>query len=97
MAEGRKMTNESDRRENPLDLGAVVGGFIVGLLVGGIMALFKAPQSGRKTRRQIEETGDQLLSKIEAAIPPDPIAEGLAEGKAAARRRQAELGLGKGH
>lgn len=90
------MTNESDRGENLLDLGAVVGGFIVGLLVGGIMALFKAPQSGRKTRRQIEETGDQLLSKIEAAIPPDPIAEGLAEGKAAARR-QAELGLGKGH
>ncbi|NWG17439.1 MAG: YtxH domain-containing protein [Chloroflexi bacterium] len=90
------MTNENERRETPLDAGMVIGGFIVGLLVGGIMALLKAPQSGQKTRRQLEETGDQLLSKIEAVIPPDPIAQGLAEGKAAARRRQAELGLGKG-
>ena len=75
-----------------LDSNVLVSGFIVGLLVGGIFALFRAPKRG-VIRQQLTETGETLRHKIEAAVPADPIAESLAEGKAAARRRRAELGI----
>jgi len=84
---------KNDSFENSLDTGMFIVGFVIGAFAGGIAALFKVPQSGRLTRQQIGETGDNLLNKLESAVPSDPIAEGLAEGKAAARRRQSELGI----
>ncbi len=86
---------QNDPFENTLDTGMFVAGFMIGLLAGAVGALFKVPQSGRQTRQQIGETGDQIINKLESVVPPDPIAEGLAEGKAAARRRQSELGLNR--
>ncbi|MBI5669721.1 MAG: YtxH domain-containing protein [Chloroflexi bacterium] len=85
---------KTDQIENTLDTGMFIAGFLVGLIGGGIAALFKVPQSGQQTRQQISATGDNIINKIESVVPSDPIAEGLAEGKAAARRRQSELGLG---
>lgn len=76
-----------------LDSGVLVSSFIIGLMIGSIFALFRAPKRGA-IRQQIVETGENLRQKIEAAVPADPIAESLAEGKEAARRRRAELGLG---
>jgi gas vesicle protein len=77
-----------------LDTGALVLGTLLGLIVGGIFALFRVPRSGAATRRQISDVSQELREQIEEAITPvDPIAESLAEGKAAARRRRAELGL----
>jgi gas vesicle protein len=73
--------------------GWVVTGFVVGLIIAATIMLFRAPQSGRMTRRQITASGDSLRDKLEAAVPSDPIAESMAEGKAAAQRRRAELGL----
>jgi gas vesicle protein len=84
--------NTNSDSENSLDSGLLVVGFALGMIVGGIFALFKAPKSG-EIRGQIAETGENLRNKIQSAVPADPIAESLAEGKAAARRRQAELGL----
>lgn len=84
---------KNNQLENTLDTGMFIAGFLFGLLAGGITALFKVPQSGQKTRQQISATGDNLMNKLESVVPSDPIAEGLAEGKAAARRRQSELGL----
>jgi gas vesicle protein len=84
-----KPNHDSD---NSLDSGLLIAGFALGMLVGGIAALFKAPKSG-EIRGQLAETGENLRNKIQSAVPADPIAESLAEGKAAARRRQAELGL----
>lgn len=78
-----------------LDNGLLIWGFVLGLMSGSIIALFKAPNRAR-LRQQLTETGENLRNKVEAAVPADPIAESLAEGKAAARRRQAELGLGGG-
>jgi gas vesicle protein len=82
---------------NSLDSGMLIFGVLFGFVVGGIGALFAAPRSGRATRRQItgqiSETGQTLRTKIETAVPADPVATGLAEGKAAARRRRTELGL----
>jgi len=75
-----------------LNTGLLIGGFIIGIIVGGIAALFRAPRSGSEVRQQIAEGGDQIRNKIEAVVS-DPLAESMAEGKAAARRRRLELGF----
>lgn len=79
-----------------LDIGALLGGVLVGLIAGGLLALFRAPRSGRETRRQLTEASHELRDQIEEAVTPvDPVAESMAEGKAAARRRRTELGLNR--
>ncbi len=79
-----------------LDGGTLIVGVLIGLLVGGAVALFKVPKSGSAFRRDVaelvSETGQNLRATLEAAAPSDPVAESMAEGKAAARRRLAELG-----
>jgi gas vesicle protein len=79
-----------------LDGGSLAWGALIGLVLGGVAALFLTPRSGAETRRQISVTGQELREQLEdMVIPPDPLDESMAEGKAAARRRRAELGLGK--
>ena len=85
------MKREADKLE--LDSGLLIFGMIVGLVTGGLLTLFKAPASGKAFRHQIvSETGQNVRTTIEAVIPTDPLTESMAEGKAAARRRLAELG-----
>lgn len=86
----------------------VFTGFMLGLIVGGIAALFRGPRlhvqplGGMITRlqRQSREIGATtskgLRDKLEAVIPADPISDSIAEGKAAARRRRVNLGLDSG-
>ncbi len=79
-----------------LDGGTLAWGAIIGLVLGGVAALFLSPRSGAETRQQITTTGQELREQLEDVItPPDPLDESMAEGKAAARRRRAELGLGQ--
>lgn len=86
------MTNNDDG----LSSGLLFFGFITGLIVGSIAALFKAPRNADQMRQQISESGDALRNKIESAVSAaDPLSESLAEGKAAAQRRRAELGLNR--
>lgn len=75
---------------NGLHSGSLITGFFIGLLVGGIGALLKAPSSGSQTRQTL---GQNLRSAIETVTPADPLVESVAEGKEAARRRLAALGL----
>jgi gas vesicle protein len=71
-----------------------VWGFIWGLLAGALVGLFSARRSGPETRRELSRSGQALVSRIEETVtPPDPVAESMAAGKAAARRRRADLGL----
>jgi len=79
--------------ENSLDSGLLFGGFVIGLLLGGIAALFRTPRSGTDLRQQLAASGDTLREKLGSAIVNDPVADSMAEGKAAARRRRAELGF----
>lgn len=81
----------NEKRE--LDSGLLFGGFVTGLVIGGIVALFKAPRSGQALRQQLSENTEQIREKIESARPVDPLAESIAEGKAAAKRRRQELGF----
>ncbi|MCA9911234.1 MAG: YtxH domain-containing protein [Anaerolineae bacterium] len=75
----------------------MICGGIVGLLAGTAAALWWLPKSGKRLRddaaEAVESAGRGLRSRAEAVVPTDPIAESLAEGKAAARRRLRELGL----
>ncbi len=75
-----------------LDNGLLLWGFTIGIIVGCIATLFKAPKSST-IRQQLTETSEGLRHKLETVVPPDPIEVSLAEGKEAARRRQSELGL----
>mgnify|MGYP001133755182 CR=1 FL=1 len=72
---------------NRLDNNKVFAGFRLGLLVGALVALFKAP------RIQLRDGADGEKGIISRMKPADPITESIAEGKEAARRRRAELGL----
>ncbi len=80
--------------QNDIAPGWLLWGLFFGLLTGAVAALFAAPRRGAETRQQLTQGGQQLYEKIEATVTPtDPIAQSLAEGKAAAQRRRAELGL----
>ena len=83
----------SDNQENGLDSRLLLGGFVIGLIIGGVAALFRTPRSGNDVRHQLLESGDSLRGKLESVIVSDPLAESMAEGKAAARRRRIELGF----
>ncbi len=83
----------ANSRNEGVDSGLLITGFVVGLAVGAVVGLFKAPKGGIQLRQQISENGENLRNRLEAIVPSDPIAESLAEGKAAARRRRLELGL----
>lgn len=83
-----------------LDENSSFSGFRLGIMVGAIIALFKAPrlnirpqstQDSEDTQNQLDmrTIGRNLLNTI---TPSDPIEESIAEGKEAARRRRAELG-----
>lgn len=72
---------------NRLDNSKVFAGFRLGLLIGALVALFKAP---RIRLRDDADGGKGIISQMK---PADPITKSIAEGKEAARRRRAELGL----
>ena len=81
-------------KDEDLDAGALALGALMGMVLGGLIALFINPRSGAQTRRQIAASGQELREQLEETIvPPDPLEESMAEGKAAARRRRAALGL----
>lgn len=83
-----------DAEQARLDIGALIIGLLMGMVAGGLTALFLSPRSGAETRRQITTTSQELREQIEETITPtDPLEESLAEGKAAARRRREALGL----
>ena len=84
-------------KEETISGTALVWGLLLGMIAGGLVALFRIPVSGKVVRQQISDsvtaTGQNLLSTVESVVPTDPVAESLAAGKEAARRRRAEFGL----
>ncbi|HYO87108.1 MAG TPA: YtxH domain-containing protein [Candidatus Limnocylindrales bacterium] len=67
-------------------------GLVLGLTLGAALVLWYAPRSGAEFRewasRRAKSATDDARAKIEAAVPADTIAQSLAEGKEAARRRR---------
>lgn len=86
-----------------LDENSSFSGFQLGIVIGAIVALFKAPRIRRPSSTpsgndnessagelDIRNIGRTFLNTI---TPSDPIEESIAEGKEAARRRRLGLGL----
>lgn len=84
-----------NQNNDALDNQAAFWGFLLGLVLGGLLALFRAPQSGKATLQRITGLGQSVRDKLENALPADPMLDSIAEGKAAARRRLEELGFNK--
>lgn len=81
------------QKRKGIDSAALGWGFVIGLLAGGLAALFKLPRRSPITRQQLAETRQTLRSKLEPIAPVDPLAASIAEGKEAARRRRDQLGI----
>jgi gas vesicle protein len=62
-----------------------VGGFVGGLLVGGLVGagamLFLAPQSGRETRAEIRQEGLELQRQV-----TDPVQDAMAQARVRTRQ-----------
>ena len=71
--------------------GALVAGLLLGALVGAVIGVWKAPHSGAELRNRLLHRGSAAVSSAERAVAGERTADALAEGKALARQRQAEL------
>lgn len=80
-----------------LDDGALLWGFVFGFIVSGVAVLMRLPRRGLLIRwrssgkpEQLAESGRNFRTRLNA-ITADPVAQSIAEGKAAARKRQTRL------
>lgn len=82
-----------------MDSDSALGGFLIGLMIGGVVALFRAPRlrntSVDAVQERLKDAQKDVRNRLEKIVPSDPISENIAEGKEAAQRRRAELGLKK--
>lgn len=78
------------QQKQKLREGAVFGGFFWGLVAGGILTLVRGPRLRPADR--VSQMTSGVQAKLSALGPSDPVQDGIEEGKAAARRRLAELG-----
>ncbi len=68
-------------------------GLLLGLVVGGVLALWYAPQSGKATLNQIRGWFGQLpqqAEKVAERFQGDTIEQALQEGRALAHRHRAK-------
>ena len=86
------MSDERDRRDSR-DVRALLQGLLFGALAGGIIALWKAPRSGRALRGELRREGQALIQNVEETaaqarrqIAGESIEESMAAAKAEARR-----------
>lgn len=84
----------ADERERPVevDSGMLAFGVVLGMFVGGVVALLTAPRRKGSARHALATLTERAKGRIETAVPADPVEESLAVGRAAARRRREELG-----
>lgn len=71
------------------EAGALFAGLLLGALIAGAITLLIAPESGAAFRARLKA----VFSPTRLHSASDSAAERIAEGKAAARRLKAELGL----
>ena len=83
------------------DDNVMFSGFALGMFVGALIALFKAPRlklnqlikSNPDKADSVTDKANKRTNLITALTSVDPIEESIAQGKKAARRRRTELGL----
>lgn len=78
------------KRTEGVHVGRFTFGLLLGMFLGGLVALFRVRRSGAEMRDSLGEG----LREIEGAITAtDPVSESIAEGKAAAQRRRSAMGF----
>jgi len=66
---GDKMTNHTYEHENEANqLGSFIAGLLIGGLAGAVAMLVLAPQSGKKTRAQIQQKSIELREQTTEAV-----------------------------
>ncbi len=78
------------QKKQQLREGTVLAGFFWGLVAGGILTLIRGPRIRPVDR--VSQVASGVQARLSTLGPSDPVQEGIEEGKAAARRRLAELG-----
>ncbi|MCA9912722.1 MAG: hypothetical protein H6671_03455 [Anaerolineaceae bacterium] len=73
--------------------GMLILGFLLGLLTGGLVALFWLPRPGLLASKRLSTEGMHAHEALTVASPVDSVAASIAEGRAAAHRRRIEMGL----
>ncbi|TVR19095.1 MAG: hypothetical protein EA396_13950 [Anaerolineaceae bacterium] len=73
------------RKRSRIDESAAFSGFVLGLLVGGLLALFRGPRFDLRALRP--PSGETLRSAAEALKPRDTLKQSIEEAKQAARHR----------
>lgn len=69
-----------------IDDGMFALGLVLGLLAGSLIALLRLPHEAHIVRKPLRRAVQEKLTAV------DPVARSIAEGKATARQRQADLG-----
>ncbi len=86
-------------KRSRMDEDSAFGGFLLGMMIGGVIALFRFPRLRKanldEAQERLRKAGKEAGSQLEKMVPRDPISENIAEGKEAAQRRRRELGLSK--
>jgi gas vesicle protein len=83
------------------DNNSAIWGFIWGLVIGGVIAVLRAPRlnvvkfQNAQPLEQLKQVQQEIREKLSSVVQNDPLSESIAEGKAAARRRLAELGISR--
>ncbi|KXK19993.1 MAG: YtxH-like protein [Chloroflexi bacterium OLB15] len=88
-----------NNNSSELDWGFLVRGLILGFLVGGAIALFTAPVSGKPLREKLKQRltflDRDLREHAERLKSPDPVSKSLMEGQAAAHKRLEDRALAR--
>lgn len=87
------MTNPNDAPSQEAYPKTFAQGVILGLVLGGALALWYAPQSGKATLNQVRDWVGQLPRRAEKAaerFQGDTIEQALQEGRALAHRHRAQ-------
>lgn len=67
MEELQRLREQFDAREESSSILGFLGGFALGALVGGVLALAYAPRAGEETREQLRETSIELKERASRA------------------------------
>jgi gas vesicle protein len=86
---------KKQKQEDQAEAGLFFIGAVAGSLIGAVVAMWFAPQSGSETRHEIKERSTEIVDEIEHAatdarrrIEGESVDEAIQMGKAEARRYQ---------
>ena len=82
----KRNNRAQDSASDPVgELGAYTIGLILGAIIGGGVALWFAPRSGKQTRHDIRNQAEQTVSQVRERVDGPSTERLMADGRTAAR------------